>query len=321
MLCAKFNQNIKFEFIELEAGWECFVEKGTSLPKQTLDELKQCNCAVFGAVSSPSGKVEGYSSPIVGLRRELGLYANIRPAKSLNINVSYMHKDVNMYIVRENTECCYTGQERLMTTDIDSIAVCNRIISKNATQNIARAAVSVLQTNFTSNNRITIAHKANVMPITDGLFLKICRSTLEEACVCYNDCLVDSLAMKVEQNPGNFNVIVAPNFHGDILSDVASAVTGGLGLSAGLNLGSNFMIAEPVHGSAPDIAGKGIANPIATFRSVGLMLDQMMHTCTYSKQIDTAIEKTFIKLSFNYTPDMNGEGTTISCANTILDAI
>ncbi len=337
-LLDQFSAHFDFKYEFLDAGFEHFKKHGTALPDKTVQRLKECDAAVFGAVSSPSGKVAGYRSPIVQLRKKFNLFGNVRPSISLPIDIPGNVKNVNMIVVRENTECLYTGEENeyikvdhgsdTFNADDSSAytyATCLRTISEPACRNIARLAGRIALRSYT-DPVVTIAHKANVMPLTDGLFLNVCRKTLHDLYdnIVVKDQLVDSLAMKMVQDPTQFKVIVAPNFHGDILSDIASGLTGGLGLSAGLNIGyGNFVIGEPVHGSAPDIEGKGIANPIATFRSVGMMLDHLTDNprSYYSSVIDNAIRDVILREHNSLTPDLFGKGTTQSTVDAVLNSM
>lgn len=254
--------------IEADAGWDCFQRTGTSVPEETLELVRQAGAALFGAVSSPSYAVAGYRSAILTLRRALGLYANVRPVRgSRQLEGA---SGVDLVVVRENTEGLYVGQERRE----GDTAVAERRISREASYRIGRTAARLALQH--PNQTLTIVHKANVLPLTDGLF----RDSVREAVsgvdqggeLTVNELLVDFAALKLIQQPDAFGVLVAPNLYGDILSDLAAYWCGGLGMAPSLNLGDAHALAEPVHGSAPDIAGRGLANPAAAILSLALLM-------------------------------------------------
>jgi homoisocitrate dehydrogenase len=258
------------EVFPAQAGWECFLERGCSVPPETLQTVRACGTALFGAVASPSHKVEGYHSAILTLRKELNLYANIRPVYSLP-NVS-PRPDVNLVIVRENTEGLYSGRERIQ----GDTAIAERVITRAASVRIGRKALEIAK--IQGFGRVTIIHKANVLPLTDGLFCqgiyKASRQLEQETgwrCTI-DELLVDTAAMYLASQPERFQVLVTTNLFGDILSDIAAVWCGGLGLAPSLNWGESAALAEPVHGSAPDIAGRGTANPIAAILSAALLV-------------------------------------------------
>jgi homoisocitrate dehydrogenase len=290
---------LSFDFVELDAGWEVFERTGTALPQRTASVIRSCDGAIFGATQSPSQKVEGYNSPILALRKQLDLYANLRPVVSMPVPGS--RPGIDMLIVRENTECLYVRQERL--EDNGDTAVAQRVITRRASQRIARNAFELARArkrdweigrlaigdwrlggespisnrqshNHTIPPRVTIVHKANVLSLTDGLFREACLAVAREfPDVQVEEQIVDSMIYRMIREPERYDVIVAPNLYGDILSDAAAALVGGLGLAPSANAGDNFMLVEPVHGSAPDIAGKGLANPCATILAAAQLLE------------------------------------------------
>lgn len=274
---------LKFEFTDLDAGFETFQTTGVALPDRTVDVLKNnCDGALFGAVSSPTTRVQGYSSPIVALRKKLQLYANVRPVKSVGRKAG----EVDMVIVRENTEDLYVKEEKTYDTPDGKVAEAIKRISERASTNITKMAGDIAlrrqrvreagAPSIHSKPRVTITHKSNVLSQTDGLFRESARKVLSEPkyeTITVDEQIVDSMVYKLFREPESYDVIVAPNLYGDILSDGAAALVGSLGLVPSANVGHDFVIGEPCHGSAPDIQGKGIANPIATIRSVGLMLE------------------------------------------------
>ncbi len=236
------------------AGWACFQKYGSSVLPETLEIVRECGAALFGAVSSPSQKVEGYRSAILTLRQELDLYANLRPVRSLP-GLSPL-PGVDLMIVRENTEGLYCGREH---SDGET-AVAERMITRKASRRIGQMAIEIARQQ--KRHRLTIVHKANVLPVTDGLFRDSIRAVLAEqddAPLAFqvDELLVDNAAYQLAANPRLFDLIVTTNLFGDILSDLASVWCGGMGVAPSLNIGDQLAIAEPVHGSAPDIAGKG----------------------------------------------------------------
>ncbi|HJZ46776.1 MAG TPA: isocitrate/isopropylmalate dehydrogenase family protein [Roseiflexaceae bacterium] len=294
---------LPLDFMLAEAGWECFQRHGTSLADETLSAARAADAVLFGAVSSPSHPVAGYRSPIVGLRRALDLYANIRPVVGLQIadckfqikqNQSIYNLQsaiCNLVVVRENTEDLYTGQE---TSDGET-AVAQRVITRKASERIARVAFELARSRHEARDlrleaseslpvsslkpqapKVTIVHKANVLRETCGLFRAAALHVAEQyPDVAVDEQLVDSAALQLVQRPERFDVIVTTNMFGDILSDVASHWCGGLGLATSANIGDKHALFEPVHGSAPDIAGKGIANPLAAIGCAAMLLDRL----------------------------------------------
>jgi homoisocitrate dehydrogenase len=276
---------LKFSFVDLDAGFETFQKTGAALPQKTVDTLKaECDGALFGAVSSPTTKVAGYSSPIVALRKKLDLYANVRPVKT----TPSARTAIDLVIVRENTEDLYVKEERTYDAVDGSGKVAEAIkrISERASFRIATMAGEIALrrqkirdsgvASVHAKPLVTITHKSNVLSQTDGLFRETARRALEAEKykhLAVEEQIVDSMVYKLFRQPSTYDVIVAPNLYGDILSDGAAALVGSLGLVPSANVGDGFAIGEPCHGSAPDIMGKGIANPIATIRSVGLMLE------------------------------------------------
>ncbi|KAF8639915.1 hypothetical protein AX17_001166 [Amanita inopinata Kibby_2008] len=308
------------EFVDLLAGWDTFTRTGTALPQETVDILRnECDCALFGSVSSPSKKVVGYSSPIVALRKELDLYANIRPVISVAPEAG-QKAAVDLVVVRENTECLYVKQEQQTTGKRGKEARATRLITEHASRRIGRMAFEIALGR--PRKHLTIIHKSNVLSITDGLFRETVRGvpTLPEMQGKYDEVtvmeqLVDSAVYRLFREPEVFDVMVAPNLYGDILSDAAAALVGSLGLVPSINAGDNFVMGEPVHGSAPDIAGKGIANPIASIRSASLMLRHLGYS-TGADRLDSAVDQV-IREGITITPDLKGKSTT----QEVLDAV
>lgn len=267
------------------AGWSTFQEQGVSVPPATLDAIRTCGAALFGAVSSPSHKVAGYRSAILTLRQELNLYANLRPVHSWP-NVS-PKPGINMLIVRENSEGLYVGRERW--EDDGQTAVAERIITRQASQRIAAKTLELMHSQ--QRQRLTIVHKANVLPLTDGLFRDTVRTVFQDQPFAVDELLVDVAALKMVAEPERFDTLITTNLFGDILSDAAAHWGGGLGLAPSLNWGDGVAVAEPVHGSAPDIAGQGKANPIAAILSTALLARHVWGLEEEAARIETAVAR------------------------------
>ncbi|OBT76018.1 homoisocitrate dehydrogenase [Pseudogymnoascus sp. 05NY08] len=318
---------LKFDFVDLKAGFETFEQTGTALPDKTVETLKhECDGALFGAVQSPSTAVKGYSSPIVALRKRLDLYANVRPVKS----VMTAANPIDMVIVRENTEDLYVKEERTFTApDGTLVAEAIKRISQKASYRIAVIAAEIAQSrqrirdagapSIHSAPLVTITHKSNVLSQTDGLFRTTCREALalpQFKGVGVEEQIVDSMVYKLFRQPETYDVIVAPNLYGDILSDGAAALVGSLGLVPSANVGEGFAIGEPCHGSAPDIAGQDIANPIATLRSVALMLEFLKEE-TAAALIYKAVDANLTEGKY-LSPDLGGTAKTSEVVADIL---
>ncbi|KAI1137370.1 Isocitrate/isopropylmalate dehydrogenase [Hypoxylon sp. FL0543] len=322
---------LKFEFSDLYAGFETFEKTGAALPDRTVDVLRQeCDGALFGAVSSPTKAVKGYSSPIVALRKKLDLYANVRPVKT----VRRAAKPIDMVIVRENTEDLYVKEEKTIErpdSEGGKYAEAIKRISERASSRIATMAGEIAlrrqkirdssssSSSIHSRPLVTITHKSNVLSQTDGLFRTASRAALSDpkfSSVEVEEQIVDSMVYKLFRQPEAYDVIVAPNLYGDILSDGAAALVGSLGLVPSANVGEKFAIGEPCHGSAPDIEGKGIANPIATLRSTALMLEFLNEEEAAAKiyeAVDANLEEGRL-----LTPDLGGKATTEEVVQDIL---
>lgn len=272
------------QVLHAEAGWQTFQTGGISLPPETIARAREAGAVIFGAASSPSYPVEGYSSPIVRLRRELMAYANLRPARYLPVPTS--RPGVDLIVVRENTEDLYVGQET--TSEQGNRIVAQKVITRGATERVAQLAYELAINN--GRKKVTIVTKANVLPQSDGLFRRV---ALEVAAnypeIETDELLVDTAAYWMVKEPTRFDVILTPNLYGDILSDMAAAWGGGLGLAPSVNIGEGVAIAEPVHGSAPDIAGKGIANPTATILSVAMLMRHHWKMHREAKLVEDAV--------------------------------
>ncbi len=264
---------LNLEFTEANAGFEYFKQSGNAIPDATLADIEACGVALFGATSSPSTKVEGYRSPILAMRKAFDLYANLRPVQSLPGKFS--RPNLDLLIVRENTEGLYAGRERIE----GDTAIAERVITRHGSTRIVKSAFEQARKRSTVRGQpsvVTIVHKANVLKVTDGLFRECALAVAKDYPeITVKEMLVDAMAMRLVRDPENFDVIVTTNLFGDILSDEASALIGGLGVAPSANIGVKTAVFEPVHGSAPDIAGQGSANPIGAILSAALLLDHI----------------------------------------------
>lgn len=256
------NLGLKFDIKQLMAGDAALAKTGKALPDETLDAIKKSDACMKAPVGESAADV------IVVLRRMLDLYANIRPAKSYP-NMPALKDNIDLVIVRENTEDLYTGQE----FEIADAAVAFRIISEKASRKIAKYAFETARQRG-DKKKVTCVHKSNVMRKTDGLFSRVCAAVAKDyPDIAFDQMYVDACAMNLIRRPETFDVIVTTNLFGDILSDEAAEVVGGLGMAPAANIGDNFALFEPVHGAAFDIAGQGIANPSSFILSAKMMLD------------------------------------------------
>ena len=260
-----------------DAGFATFERVGQALPAETLALCEASDAVLFGATQSPMTKVEGYRSPILALRRHFDLFANLRPA---------VGGEIDLLVVRENTEGMYSGRERL--EDDGATAILERVITARASERIVRAGCEqamLRQRERGSRGKLTIVHKANVLKETCGLFRRVALDVVKQYPeLDVSELLVDTAALQLAQDARRFDVLVTTNLFGDILSDLAAGLTGGLGLAASANVGTGrTAVFEPVHGSAPDIAGKGIADPRAAILSASMMLDHLGYAAEAEK--------------------------------------
>jgi isopropylmalate/isohomocitrate dehydrogenase-like protein len=304
------STGLGFDFQRVEVGYEVYKEVGDPVPDAAIDEIKENRACLFGATTTPVG-VEGYRSAIITLRRALNVYANVRPAKSYPVPGS--QEDVDLVVVRENTEGLYSGVE----WGTENAAFTVRIITREATERIARYAFDLA---MKRRKRVTVVTKANVMRKTCGLFREACLKVAEEyPDVEVRELFIDVAAMNMLLKPKEYDVIVTSNLFGDILSDVAAGLVGGLGIVPSANIGSEYGLFEPVHGSAPDIAGKGIANPVAAFLSAALMLEYLGEE-NWSTRIEDAIISV-LREGRTLTPDLGGASTTSQVTDAVISAL
>ncbi|BAI62035.1 putative threo-isocitrate dehydrogenase [NAD] [Methanocella paludicola SANAE] len=279
------------EYVYVDVGHERFTREGKAMTNEDIETIKKCDCILFGAITSPPKKC--YRSVILTLRQALDMYANVRPFKSCSISPY----KVDFTIYRENCEDLYCGMEDVS----DDQVLSTRKITRHASERIARKACG-----HPGLEMLTIVHKANVLRSCE-LFRDVCIDIAKKAGVPYEEMLVDAMAYNLIRNPSRFDVIVTTNLFGDILSDEAAALIGGLGLSPSANIGDRYALFEPVHGSAPDIAGKGIANPIAAVLSAKMLLEWSGHRAK-AEFVQGAVDRTISNGIL--TPDMGGKFKT-----------
>ncbi len=280
------------------AGADVIETEGVPLPQRVLDSVKKNKVALKSPVTTPIGK--GFRSVNVQLRKELDLYANLRPCYNLP-NVKTRYEDVDIVVVRENTEDLYAGIERQID---DDMAESIKRITRTASERIAKFAFDYA----VKNNRkfVTVVTKANICKLSDGLFLESARTVSKNYDLPLKEILVDNCCMQLVQNPNQFDVLLLPNLYGDIVSDLCAGLIGGLGVAQGANIGSDYAVFEPVHGSAPDIAGQDKANPTAMLMSAIEMLSYIGET-EAAKRIKSALFET-LKDDIK-TADLGGDKT------------
>ncbi|HEV3204139.1 MAG TPA: isocitrate/isopropylmalate dehydrogenase family protein [Gemmataceae bacterium] len=296
-------------WVDAEAGLGAAEKFGDPLPPATLDLIRRYRVALKGPCTTPLGK--GFRSINVRLRQELDLFASVRPVQSLpGIRVPY--QNVDLVVVRENTEGLYSGQEHVV---VKGVVESLRIVTRAAAERIVRFAFELAR--HQGRRQVTFCHKADVLPMSDGLFLSIARAVADDyPFLQFGELHVDALCMQLALDPTRFDVLVMENLFGDVLSDLCAGLVGGLGLVPGANIGTRYALFEAVHGSAPDIAGKGLANPIALIRSAALMLQHIGQARTAQK-IEMAVGKTLLG-GTGLTRDLGGEGTTATISEQLV---
>ena len=295
---------IDFDYVYGEAGDECLEKTGTALPAETLEIIRNADACLFGAAGETAADV------IVKIRQEMKMFANLRPVKAYP-NTNSLSDDIDFMIVRENTEGMYIADEEEFT---DEGAVARRIITREAEKRIIDYAFNYAVEN--NKSKVTAVHKANVLKKSDGLFKEIFYEVAGDyPDIATEDFYVDATAMYLITQPENFEVIVTTNLFGDILSDEGAGLVGGLGLIPSANIGEDAALFEPVHGSAPDIAGKGIANPIAMMLSSIMMLRYIGESEAADK-FDKAILKVLTDANI-LTGDLGGNASTMEVAEAV----
>jgi len=301
---------IKFNFEEILAGEEALKAFGTPLPEETLDSIRTNKVALKGPVTTPIGT--GFRSINVGLRQALDLYTNLRPAKSFE-GVPSRYSDVDLIVVRENTEGLYSGIEKIDENRTRAESV--NLITRTASERIVRFAFEYATRE--GRKLVTAVHKANILKATGGLFLEVANEVSKNyPNIKFNDRIVDNMAMQLVKDPGQFDVIVATNLFGDILSDLCAGLVGGLGLAPGANIGAEIAVFEPVHGSAPKYAGKNKLNPTATILSSTLMLKHLGEARAADRVLK-AIEGV-LREGTHTTYDLGGSASTSEMADAII---
>jgi 3-isopropylmalate dehydrogenase len=303
-----------FSVKDSPAGDDCKKRTGVALPESSLKSIRESDACLKAPVGETAADV------IVRLRQMLDLYANVRPAKSLP-NVPSLKHGIDMVIVRENTEDLYRGQE----FEFDGGVVALRTITRSASQRIAKYGFEMAEQRAGAR-KVVAVHKSNVLRKSDGLFAQVCREVSRSyPRVSFSEMLVDAAAMNLIRDPLSFDVIVTTNLYGDILSDEAAQLVGGLGMTPSANIGKDFALFEPVHGAAPDIAGKGVANPLAMILTVSMMLDWLSKTrhdeacSTGAASVRTAVSR--VLQTSTRTSDLGGSATTMEVAEAVAKAI
>ncbi len=300
---------IEWERVELSA--RIIEQTRQEVPEWVLESLRRTRVGLKGPVTTPVG--EGSQSVNVALRKQLDLYVNFRPVRSIpGVRTRYSDTFIDLVIFRENTEDLYAGLEHEVVRDVVTSL---KVITRAASLRIARYAFQWAQRN--GRKRIHAVHKANIMKLGDGLFLRCCREAAGEfPDIEYRELIVDNAAMQMVLRPETFDVLLMPNLYGDIVSDLAAGLVGGLGLVPGANLGDDCAVFEAVHGSAPDIAGKGIANPTALMLSAVLMLEHLGER-EAARRLRYAIERTYAE-GAHLTPDVGGVATTAQFTDAVI---
>ena len=298
--------DLPLEFVYGEAGDETKAEHGEALPDETRDIASDADATLFGAAGETAADV------ILPLRSIVDSFANVRPARTYP-GLDAVQPDTDLVFIRENTEGVYSGIENEIT---DGVRTLTRVVTEDACEEIAEFGFKYAKQN--GYDDVTIAHKANVMRETDGLFLEIAQQVGDDRGADYDTALMDALAMHLVMHPEEYGVVICPNLAGDMLSDLAAGLVGGLGLLPSANVGEANALFEPVHGSAPDIASEGIANPTAMVLSAAMMLDHLEYS-DEADEVRAAVES--VLETGPHTPDLGGDGTTEEVTQAIIDAL
>lgn len=306
-----FN-DLKIVFMYGEAGYNCIEKYGTNVPQKTLDMLKETDACLKGPMTTPEVP-NAPPSAAVTIRRAFNLYANVRPCKSLP-GVRSLKSNIDLVIVRENTEGLYFGKEYEIAP---GKGVALRVITSRASEKVARFAFRLAEKR---RRHLTCVHKRNILRVTDGIFRNAVFRVAEEfPSVKVDEVHVDAMAMRLVKEPDKFDVIVTTNLYGDILSDEAAQIIGGIGLAAGANIGDSYGMFEPVHGSAPKYAGKNKVNPIATVLAAKMMMEYL-NEYDAANRIELAVKKVLSEGKVR-TYDLGGKATTQDVGNAIIEKI
>jgi isocitrate dehydrogenase (NAD+) len=303
---------VPIEWERVEAGAEVIVKYGTAVPEGVLNSIRRNRVALKGPIGTPVG--EGFRSANVELRQALDLYASVRPVKNVP-GVASRFEGVDLVIVRENTEDLYSGIEhRVAPGIVESL----KIVTERACTRIARYAFELARRE--GRREVAAVHKANIMKLSDGLFLECARRVARDhGDIRYRELIVDNCSMQLVRDPAQFDVLVLGNLYGDILSDLAAGLVGGLGVVPGANLGDDCAVFEAVHGSAPDIAGKGLANPTALVLSAAALLAHLGFR-EEARAIERAVHRIFLDPA-NRPRDLGGSATTAQVTDALLGVV
>ena len=297
---------------EFEAGGDLIDRLGTALPQATLDAVMDAGLALKGPIATPIGR--GHRSVSVEIRRRLDLFANFRPTKSLP-GIKSRYEGVDLIVVRENTEGLYSGLEHVV---VPGVVESLRIITESASERIVRYAFDTARR--LQRKKVTAVHKANILKLSDGLFLDVARRVARDYDdIAFDESIVDATAMKLVMDPSQFDVLVMENLFGDILSNLTSGLVGGLGLAPSANIGDKYAVFEAVHGSAPDIAGKGLANPTALIFSGALLLRHLGEDAAAGR-ISAAVRKVLASGKV-LTGDLGGDAGTEAYTDAVIAAL
>ncbi|WP_224449863.1 3-isopropylmalate dehydrogenase [Haloprofundus salilacus] len=296
----------EFEFVEAEAGDRVKEETGEALPRETYDLVASADATLFGAAGETAADV------ILPLRRAVHSFVNVRPAKAYP-GVDALRSETDLVFLRENTEGVYAGHEDRLSDDLSTLT---RVVTDSASRRLAKYACEFVSTD--NHDGFTVAHKANVMRETDGRFREAVLSVADERGVDTDEVLMDAFATRVCLDPKQFDVVVCPNLAGDVLSDLAAGLVGGLGLLPSANVGPQRALFEPVHGTAPDIAGEGVANPSATLFSAAMLLEHLDHDET-GANVRSAVES--VLEDGPRTPDLGGDASTEDVTAAVVDRL
>jgi isocitrate dehydrogenase (NAD+) len=305
---------VRIEWERVEAGVRALAEQGQLIPDDVFASLEVTRVGLKGPTATPIAG--GHQSINVALRKKLGLYTNFRPVRMLpGLKTRFQDLPIDLAIFRENTEDLYSGLEHEV---VPGVVESLKIITRHASSKIAHAAFAYARR--ASRHKVTAIHKANIMKLSDGLFLKCCREVAAEySDITYNELIVDNACMQLVMRPETFDLLVLPNLYGDIISDLAAGLVGGLGIVPGANIGDHHAIFEAVHGTAPDIAGKGLANPTALMQSAVLMLAHLGENDA-SARLQKAIHKVYAD-GRHLTGDVGGKASTSEFTDAVIAAL
>lgn len=299
----------RIDWIEALAGLGAIDRFGEPLPDATLDLIRKYRVALKGPCTTPIGK--GFRSINVRLRRDLQLYASVRPVKTLpGIDVPY--KNVDLVVVRENTEGLYAGLEHYV---VPGVVESLRLVTREAAERIIRYAFELARTQ--GRRQVCVVHKADVLPLSDGMFVAIAKGVADDyPFLEFREAPIDRVALELALDPSGYDVLVMENLFGDVMSDLCAGLVGGLGVVPGANIGLRYALFEAVHGSAPDIAGKGMANPIALLRSAAMMLEYVGQRQP-ARRIEESVSRT-LQARQGLTRDLGGDGSTATITERLI---